>query len=271
MREVSPQVFVVGSTHIEPGLNDYLRTIGAIGSPFGPDWTTDAKSDGDKLSEVGGRLCYRSWMPWDELRPDCSNRNVSMVREGNENYLGNVLKSGHGSVFEHVYVNVIFHNVSRVFTHELVRHRAGMGYSQESLRFVRLNDLKVWVPGSLKELGSAAVDLFVETMYFLERSQDRMAAIAKIDGIKNFGLKKQLTSMFRRMAPLGLATTIMATGNVRSWRHVVNMRTDGGAEEEMNFVIPPLADKLKEMVPSCFQDMYKDEDGSYKFRLHSKV
>ena len=40
----------------------------------------------------------------------------------------------------------MLHNVSRVATHELVRHRAGVAVSQESLRFVRLDDLPFWFP-----------------------------------------------------------------------------------------------------------------------------
>src|SRR5947209_19727819 len=42
----------------------------------------------------------------------------------------------HGSVLEHAVWNFIVTGVSRSFTHELIRHRAGWGYSQLSQRFV---------------------------------------------------------------------------------------------------------------------------------------
>ena len=74
------------------------------------------------------------------------NANVSKVREDSAEYLRNILKSGHGSVLEHANFTFLFHNVSRVFTHELVRHRAGAAYSQESMRFVRLTDIPFWFP-----------------------------------------------------------------------------------------------------------------------------
>ena len=45
--------------------------------------------------------------------------------------------SGHGSVFEHAYVNFIVTDCSRVFTHELVRHRVGTAFSQTSGHYVR--------------------------------------------------------------------------------------------------------------------------------------
>jgi thymidylate synthase (FAD) len=265
MRRTEPKVYVVASTKIEGGLARYLEDIG-VGEE---DWKSDTPSDGDTLTEVAGRVCYRSWMPWNPDKPDASNPNVERVRHGNRIYVGNILKQGHGSVLEHVNVSVIFRDVSRVFTHELVRHRAGMGYSQESLRFVRLNDIKAWVPPSLgsvppSEDGSTAEDIFTNTIKSLEAVQTLLADVADVDS-KPFGLKKKLTSLFRRLAPLGLATTILATGNLRAWRHIIAMRTSGGAEEEMQLVIPPLAETLREMYPACFQDMVVADDGSYTF------
>ena len=121
---VKPKVFLIGESRVvEDGLQGFLAHIGV------PDWTTDAPSDPERLCEVYGRLCYRSFEPG-------LNPNVTRVRQGNDPYLSNVLKVGHGSVIEHAVVNFIFADVSRVFTHELVRHRAGTAISQESLRFV---------------------------------------------------------------------------------------------------------------------------------------
>ena len=94
--------------------------------------------------EFAGRLCYRSWEPG-------LNKNVRQVRTNVEDYLDNLLKSMHGSVLEHSFYVFIFHQVSRVFTHELVRHRVGTSISQESLRFVRLDDLPFWFPDWAQE------------------------------------------------------------------------------------------------------------------------
>src|SRR3970040_948301 len=134
MRRVEPKVFLVGETRVvEEGLQAYLEHIGV------PDLETDAPSDAEKVVEVMGRLCYRSFEPG-------LNLNVTKVREGSAAYLGNILKVAHGSVIEHPVINFIFADVSRVFTHELVRHRAGVAISQESLRFVRLDSLGQWLP-----------------------------------------------------------------------------------------------------------------------------
>ena len=58
MKVVKPKVFLVGETRVvEDGLQDYLNHIGV------PDWKTDAPSDSERLCEVMGRLCYRSFEP----------------------------------------------------------------------------------------------------------------------------------------------------------------------------------------------------------------
>ena len=88
-------------------------------------------NDPQNLAEFAGRLCYRSWEPG-------LNPNVTRVRTDQTAYLTNILASMHGSVLEHVSFSFVLHNVSRVATHELVRHRPGVAISQESLRFVRL-------------------------------------------------------------------------------------------------------------------------------------
>ena len=229
MKFVEPKVFLVGETRImEDGLRDYLAHVGV------PDWSSDAPSDSEKLCEVMGRLCYRSFEPG-------LNPNVKKIREGNDKYLGHVLEVGHGSVIEHPVLNFIFADVSRVFTHELVRHRAGTATSQESLRFVRLDRLSAYVPTHIKE-DEAGMEIFSRTMEKLEEVQIELAKVYDIDNEKKFDTKKKLTSAFRRVAPIGLATSIGWSCNFRTLRHVIEMRTDPGAEEEIRLVLAETAE-----------------------------
>lgn len=266
MREVTPKAYLFMSSRIEGEAHEFFRDIGI------PDWLHEKQrevySDGDICIESAGRLCYRSWIPFDPFRPDASNPNVVTVREGNVPYVGNIIKQRHGSVFEHPNVTFIFHNVSRVFTHELVRHRAGMGYSQESLRFKRLDALNVWVPGEARALGPEVVDFFIRGILALETLQAEFIHVLGLDKEKDFRRKKILTSLARRLAPIGLATSIMVTGNLRAWRHIIGQRSDPAAEEEMRLVIGGgVAPKLKLMYPAAFQDMIHsvDDDLSWSF------
>ena len=104
-----------------------------------------APNQAELLVEFGGRSCYRSWEPG-------LNPNVRKIRTDQREYFANILRSGHGSVLEHANYSFALRNVSRVFTHELVRHRAGSAFSQESLRYVRLTDIGFRVPPALEPM-----------------------------------------------------------------------------------------------------------------------
>lgn len=256
-----PEVYLVGYTAIdERELNRYLRDIGITEE----DWFPDPRvSDAENLIEAGGRMCYRSWAPWDPAKPEGTNPNVTKVREGNAKYLANVVKSEHGALLEHANVTMIFKDVSRVFTHELVRHRAGWAYSQESLRYVRLDgDIRFWIPEAVK-VKVGATELFRETVDYLAGVQKKLHDLYDVERVKNFSAKKLLTSMFRRLAPIGLSTSIMATGNFRAWRHVCRMRTETVAEEEMRLGFGKAARLLKGRYPNAFFDMSENEVGEW--------
>src|SRR5262249_30570415 len=85
-------------------------------------WATDTEVAAEKLIETAGRVCYMSFA---KPRPG-----------GNKAYINHLLEVGHGSVLEHAVFNLLVTGASRSLTHELVRHRAGFGFSQLSQRFV---------------------------------------------------------------------------------------------------------------------------------------
>lgn len=261
MRKVEPTVFLVGETRVvEEGLRAYLVHLGVS------DWQTDAPSDAERLIEVMGRLCYRSFEPG-------LNPNVTKVREGNAAYLGNILKTKHGSVIEHPVMNFIFADVSRVFTHELVRHRVGVAISQESLRFVRLENLGQWLPTVIRE-DQEAMEIFVRTFAQLEQLQIELAKHFKLDepGVP-FHFKKVATSAMRRIAPDGLATTIGWSANPRTLRWVLETRTDPSAEEEIRLVFGQVGRIVCARYPNLFGDFTVEMvDGLPHYRpQYSKV
>lgn len=255
-----PKVFLIATTKLEwEGLSAYLHEIGD------PDWQPDPSvSDAENLIEAAGRLCYMSWQAYDPQKPRATNPNVTKVREGNERYLRNIIESGHGSVLEHCTATFLYNDISRVLTHELVRHRAGMAYSQQSLRYVRLDDLGFWLPPRVLA-DEVLSKMFVDTVHLLEGIQKRLAEHTGINEVKDFHLKKQLTSMFRRLAPIGTATSIIVTGNLRSWRHVIAQRTSPAAEEEIRLVVGKSARILRGRYPNVFADMVEREDGTFVF------
>lgn len=261
---VKPKVYLIAKTQLlRPNLDEYLTDIGD------PDWKPNSKvSDGETLIEAAGRMCYRSWQPYDPVKPLCSNPNVEKVREGNAEYVANIVKSGHGSVLEHVNLTFLCRDVSRVFTHELVRHRAGCAFSQESLRYVRLEDIRYWLPESAEKGGLSA--LFSDTMKRLSDVQFQLGQWLTKQGHLSFAQKKALTSMFRRLAPIGLATNIIFTANLRSLRHMIVMRTAEAAEEEIRIVFRSIAETCRAEYPNAFSDMTENDKGEFVFK-HLKI
>lgn len=251
-----PEVFLVSQPKLDwVEIQRYLVKVNDRTEGNALDWlanvTTD--SDGDALVEFGGRLCYRSWSPG-------ANPNVTKVRESSDEYLGNILKSGHGSVTEHANYSFVFDDVSRVFTHEMVRHRAGVAVSQESMRFVRLTDIPFWFPEWARK-DKALMAQSVILLGQMEAHQEWMTRHFNLDNPDvPFSEKKHKTSFMRRFAPDGVATGMLCTINVRSLRHIVYMRTALGAEEEIRLVMDDVARLGLEATPLLMQDYSPNEN-----------
>jgi thymidylate synthase (FAD) len=262
MHETTPTVFLIARPSIDvEGMRGYLEDVG------GGSWLErrldearegeDAGSGpnaGELIVEFGGRACYRSWEPG-------LNANVTKVRTDQREYFANILRSAHGSVLEHANYSFALRNVSRVFTHELIRHRAGSAFSQESLRYVRLTDIGFRVPPALEPVRDQVLSL-------VEQLEEFQVTAAKELGIDEEGIpfhvKKEVTSALRRLAPTGLSTDIIWTANARTLRHVIEMRTAEGAEEELRLVFDRIAQIMLAEAPGLFQDFSRQDDGSWE-------
>jgi thymidylate synthase (FAD) len=256
MRETTPGIFLVARPAVDlDGLRGYLESVGGVGwlerRLAGSD--ASSRSDAEMLVEFGGRMCYRSWEPG-------LNRNVTRIRERQDEYLANILGSLHGSVLEHASYSFALRNVSRVFTHELVRHRAGSAFSQESLRYVRLTDIGFRVPPALEPIREQVLNIVEQLEEFQVSAAESLGLDA--EGLP-FAVKKEITSALRRLAPLGLSTDILWSANVRTLRHVIEMRTAPGAEEELRLVFDQIAKIMCREAPALFQDFQRSDDGSW--------
>jgi thymidylate synthase (FAD) len=255
MHETTPSVLLIARPAVDlDGMRTYLRDVG------GESWlerrVTEAQgtpNGGELIVEFAGRACYRSWEPG-------LNPNVTKVRSDQREYFANILRSAHGSVLEHASYSFALRNVSRVATHEIVRHRAGSAFSQESLRYVRLADIGFRVAPALEPVRERVLAL-VEQLEEFQASAARELGIDE-DGVP-FHVKKEVTSALRRLAPIGLSTDIIWTANVRTLRHVVEMRTDPGAEEELRLIFDQVARLMRAEAPGLFQDFERHEDGSW--------
>jgi thymidylate synthase (FAD) len=249
MKFIEPQVFLIGETKTDPA--QLKAMLDAIGGSTALDWLSNtqkaSKSEGELLTEVAGRICYKSFGVG-------LNPNITKIRQSSKDYIENTLSKGDGSIFEHASCTFGFINVSRVFTHELVRHRVGVAISQESLRYVRPTELGFWLPPELAEKKSK-VKAVVED---IEGSYKNLEGQFDWDGM-NFEVKKRITSALRRIAPDGMATSIIWTANHRTIRHVITMRTAESAEVEIRYVFDKVARIMKEKFPLIYADLEYSE------------
>ncbi len=254
MRSVEPQVILISRPDLDyDAVAAYLRQVG--GEAWLERLDRGDLNDAQNLAEFAGRLCYRSWEPG-------LNPNVTKVRTDQTAYLQNILASLHGSVLEHLNFGFALHDVSRVMTHELIRHRPGVAISQESLRFVRLDEIPFWFPRWAREDG----ELMKRASGVLEELEAFQLWMADHFGLDDEGVpfaeKKHKTSFMRRFAPEGVATGLVWTANVRTLRHTIEARTAPGAEEEIRLVFARIGEIMRAECPALFGD-YVVEDGAW--------
>lgn len=267
----TPKVYFVGYTEMhepeverflrETGNEDFLKSIAAA--------RAEGISSAEILCSMFGKLCYRALSLG-------HNANVTRVRDIPDNIRG-TFDQGHGSVFEHVGFNFVITDCSRVFTHELVRHRIGTAFSQTSGRYCRIENLRmVWDPilDPVKDLFEKALWDIENTVYLAECrlglrkppegfprvTPDTWVAIQHDDPrIKwvpdnsfDFTTRKKITSALRRIAPNGQDNEIAFSVNLRSLRHTILMRTAGYAEWEIRVVFAEIYRQLKEKYKLIF-------------------
>ena len=263
MKAARPIVIKIAETRTNPdGIREMLQELQV--SEEGMRRFADREDTGEVLMELAGRICYESF----EVG---LNPNVTRIRRDPKEYFGNLLRRGDGSVVEHASVSFALLNISRIATHELARHRVGIAFSQESLRYVRLRDIKFWLPDELSEDQRKAMIRAVEQA---EATYHGLEGDIPWDEL-SMDAKKRLTSALRRILPDGLATNVIWTANHRTLRWLIEMRTDPAAEVEIRMVFDQIGEICKRDFPNIYQDFVRTElpdgTGSWHPTLRSKV
>lgn len=266
-KTVEPKVYLVAKTAPTGEHWQWLDDMGAS------DFEIPSETPpGTALTTLAGKRCYKSFSP--EL-----NKNLTRVRGDLSAFIENILSTGHGSVLEHVSYTFAIENVSRILTAEFNRHRAGMAVSEGSMRFIRYDDMMYWIPPSIHDKPTDSDELrdrkqqsrviFERAFSQAEQNYQDLCQLWGINEADSFKEKKELTSLFRRVIPMGVATGGVWTGNLRALRHIFTMRCDPAAEEEICYVASMMLERMVEAEPDVFRDFEK-VDGYWKPK-HRKV
>jgi len=228
-------VRLVGSSAVDDAEVDRFLT------DHGVQWETDTEVGGERLAEMAGRLCYMSF---------------GKGRKTNHEYLGHILEVAHGSVLEHSTWSFVITGVSRSFTHELVRHRAGWAYSQLSQRYVDESEAEYVEPDCIAD------DRELHQIWTEAVAQAHEAYVKLVEGLAEKFAEHPDRTMRRKMArqaarsvlPNATETKIFVTANARALRHFIELRGTRDADVEIRAVAVQMLEILREKAPNLFGD-----------------
>lgn len=255
-----PEVYLVGRQVISPEEVDRFLQENET------TWSTDADKGAEALAELAGRICYMSF-------------GAKQGRKSIADYMENIIDSGHGSVLEHAVWNFIITGVSRSFTHELIRHRAGWGYSQLSQRYVDESTADFVEPEVIAN-DPQANQLWMEAIKTSHNAYcqlvDRLSELIELKhpGLNRTTKRKMARQAARSVLPNATETKIFATANGRALRHFIELRGSAAAEPEIRKVAVKLLRIMQSEATHIFADfeLVTLEDGSLGVQTaHHKV
>ena len=199
-------------------------------------------TEGERLSEFAGRLCYMS-------QGNPASRETRA-------YIANIKKQGHGSVLEHANYSLLLEGVSRSLTHELVRHRAGFAYSQLSQRYVDESQAAFVMPPAIQG------DAQLEAMWTKNIDEAQKTYVALVEQLMDrykwvddkVHRRKMAREAARGVLPNSTETKIVVTANARAWRTMLELRTGEGAEAEIRRCAVACLRLLQSEAPGFFAD-----------------
>jgi thymidylate synthase (FAD) len=231
-----PQIYVLGRQTVNDAELDRFLADHSV------SWQTDTEVAAEELCETAGRVCYMSFA---KPRPG-----------GNATYLGHIKESGHGSVLEHAVWNLLITGVSRTLTHELIRHRAGLGFSQLSQRYVD-ESVAEYVEPDVIAADPELHALFVDAVGHAHESYVRLAALLTErmkDEPDRTTRRKAARQAARSVLPNATETKIFVTANSRALRNILEQRGSRHAEPEIRKLANKLLDVLLREAPNLFGD-----------------
>lgn len=217
---------------------------------------------------VAARTCYSEKSPiemWEnkygEVSDGCEH-SCEYIKQCTDNHwklVKQVLSSGHQSIAEHVYFTFTIEGISRACSHQLVRHRAGIVFSQQSQRYVEIKESKEELSEVLNRYEGPEMKEICDK-YFVDFKDRVDADLVKtlwhyrdlIDG----GCKAEDA---RNVLPNATKTNLVMSCNLRELIHMSNLRLCTRAQVEIRNLFQAIKEEVETkeeriselLVPSC--------------------
>ena len=266
-----PGVILIGRTESLLGEKNTQSQVGEFMTQLGYDPNEYFDEDffdlpgGEQIMKFAGQGCYQSYGEGHTGNDD----------EAVERYFTNQKQNKDGSVFEHASLNFWIYGISRSLSHELVRHRAGYGFSQLSQRYVDGSHLR-FVEGPEYQKDETLHEMFQEHIDHCAAQYEDRAGILEIslfphsrpkDRAERVFRRKVANAAARRCLPNETETMLTVTANVRALRHTLEQRSSIFAEVEIRRLFDMIYQVCIVEVPHLFTDYkpIKNEDGTITY------
>ncbi len=201
------------------------------------------------------RTCYSELEP-DEIFRRAVAGEIDPARQ--QKLIQGVIESGHGSTIEHIVFTFGISGVSRTLSHQLVRHRAGVAFDQQSQRYVTFKGASTMLPATLAEADPA----------LRQRYEDQIEGSLELYGdLVAAGIPGEDA---RFIFPNATRTNLVMTTNLRALIHMSGLRLCTMAQWEIRrlfqlirhevFGVSPFLGSF--LAPKCVALGYCDEMGN---------
>jgi thymidylate synthase (FAD) len=199
------------------------------------------------------RTCYSELEPQDIFERATSGQ---VATEKQQDLIRRVIESGHGSTIEHIVFTFAISGVTRTLSHQLVRHRAGLAFDQQSQRYLNYKRPSYMVPGSVQDAPTDIRDRFTTEMD---------ESLAFYGEMLEAGIPGEDA---RFVMPNATRTNLIMTANLRALIHMSGLRLCTMAQWEIRrlfqlirhevFAVSPFLGSF--LAPKCVPLGYCDED-----------
>lgn len=210
----------------------------------------------EKLVAAAAKLCY-------------SKIGIDGILDGldeqkTEKFLSMLMDLGHESPIEHVSFTFGVEGISRVLSHQLVRHRIGCSYSQQSQRYVKLDQFEYIIPPQIEAVDEA-LEIFIKAMEHDQKVYDELVDILynrNLDRyIKEGKNEKQAAQMAEKASiedaryvfPNACETKVVFTMSARALFNFFRMRCCQRAQWEIRDMATEMLKKVREVAPVLFK------------------
>lgn len=212
--------------------------------------------EAEQLVAAAAKLCYSS-VGVEDIEEKLDDKKT-------ESFIDMLMRLGHESPIEHVSFTFGVEGVSRVLTHQLVRHRIA-SYSQQSQRYVKLEQFDYIIPPSIESVPEAKA-MFIEAMeqdqkYYndltdilIKQHYERFIQAGIDENKARKDAEKRAIEDARYVFPNACETKIVFTMNARTLFNFFNKRCCNRAQWEIRELAIEMLKQVKKVAPTLFKN-----------------